>query len=471
MQPVRFQPVSVKHVLAGQVAAGSSVEIRGWVRTRRDSKAGISFVQVSDGSCQGTLQIVAPSALHNYQDGVLRLTAGASLVARGTLVQSQGKGQSLEVQADVVEVVGLVDDPETYPIQPKQHSLEFLREQAHLRPRTNTFGAVARIRHAAAFAIHQFFTQEGFFWVNTPIITASDAEGAGQMFRVSTLDVQNLPKQKDGRIDWSQDFFGRETYLTVSGQLNVEAYCLALSKVYTFGPTFRAENSNTTRHLAEFWMIEPEIAFADLAADADLAERFLKHVFRHVLAERADDLAFCEERVQKGVTARLERFLESAFERIDYTQAIEILQQSGKKFDYRPEWGMDLQTEHERFLCEEHVGRPVVVMNYPAAIKAFYMRMNDDGRTVAAMDVLAPGIGEIIGGSQREERLDVLDRRMVQMGLDPAHYGWYRDLRRYGTVPHAGFGLGFERLLVYICGLANIRDAIPYPRAPGTAAF
>jgi asparaginyl-tRNA synthetase len=466
-----MQVVSVKQALTGQVAVGTAVEVRGWVRTRRDSKAGISFVQVSDGSCQGTLQVVAPSSLPNYHDGVLKLTAGASLVARGTLVQSQGKGQAVEVQADAIDVVGLVDDPETYPIQPKEHTLEFLREQAHLRPRTNTFGAVARIRHAAAFAIHQFFTQEGFFWVNTPIVTASDAEGAGQMFRVSTLDVHNLPKTDAGRVDWKQDFFGRETFLTVSGQLQVEAYCLALSKVYTFGPTFRAENSNTTRHLAEFWMIEPELAFADLAADADLAERFLKHVFRAVLAERADDLEFCEKRVQPGVIARLEAFLASSFERLDYTDAIRILQQAKRKFDFAPQWGMDLQTEHERYLCEEHVGRPVVVMNYPEAIKAFYMRLNDDGKTCAAMDVLAPGIGEIIGGSQREERLDVLDARMRKLGLQPEHYWWYRDLRRYGTVPHAGFGLGFERLLVYVCGLANIRDAIPYPRVPGWAAF
>lgn len=466
-----MQVVSVKQALTGQIAVGSKVEVRGWVRTRRDSKAGISFVQLSDGSCQGTLQVVAPNTLRNYQDGVLRLTAGASLVARGTLVASQGRGQSVEVQADAVDVAGLIDDPETYPIQPKEHTLEFLREQAHLRPRTNTFGAVARIRHAAAMAIHQFFTAEGFFWVNTPIVTASDAEGAGQMFRVSTLDPNDPPRDEHGRVDWRQDFFGRETFLTVSGQLNVEAYCLALSKVYTFGPTFRAENSNTTRHLAEFWMVEPEVAFADLAADADLAERFLKHVFAAVLHERADDLKFCDERIHKGVIARLEAFLHSAFERLEYTEAIAILQRAGRKFEFAPQWGMDLQTEHERFLCEEHVGRPVVVMNYPEAIKAFYMRSNDDGRTVAAMDVLAPGIGEIIGGSQREERLDVLDARMRKMGLVPEHYGWYRDLRRYGTVPHAGFGLGFERLLVYVCGLANIRDAIPYPRVPGSASF
>ncbi len=466
-----MQVASVKQVLAGAIPVDSRVEVRGWVRTRRDSKAGISFLHLSDGSCQGTLQIVAASTLPNYQDGVLLLSTGASMIARGTLVQSQGKGQSLEIQADAIEVVGLVDDPATYPMQQKEHTLEFLREQAHLRPRTNTFGAITRVRHAAAFAVHQFFTQEGFFWVNTPIITASDAEGAGQMFRVSTLDVHNLPRDAAGKVDWKQDFFGRETFLTVSGQLNVEAYCLALSKVYPFGPTFRAENSNTARHLAEFWMIEPEIAFADLNADADLAERFLKHIFKAVLAERADDMRFFEERVQKGVTARLEKFLDSSFERLDYTEAVAILERSGKKFQFAPAWGIDLQTEHERFLCEEHVGRPVVVMNYPEAIKAFYMRSNADGKTVAAMDVLAPGIGEIIGGSQREERLDVLDARMTKMGLVPEHYGWFRDLRRYGSVPHAGFGLGFERLLVYICGLGNIRDAIPYPRVPGWAQF
>jgi asparaginyl-tRNA synthetase len=466
-----MQLVSVKQALAGQPAVGEKVQVRGWVRTRRDSKAGISFVSLSDGGCFDAIQLVVPNTLPNYESEVLKLTAGASLSATGTLVQSQGKGQAYEIQADAVTVYGLVDDPETYPIQPKQHSLEFLREQAHLRPRTNTFGAISRVRHHAAMAIHRFFHEEGFFWVNTPIITASDAEGAGQMFRVSTLDLANLPRTEAGKVDFSKDFFGKEAYLTVSGQLNVEAYCLALSKVYTFGPTFRAENSNTTRHLAEFWMIEPEIAFADLTADADLAERFLKYVFKAVLAERMDDMKFFEDRVQKGVIARLEKFIESSFERIDYTQAIEILKGAKKKFEFAPEWGKDLQTEHERYLTEEHVGRPVVVMNYPEQIKAFYMRMNDDGRTVAAMDVLAPGIGEIIGGSQREERLDLLDARMKKMGLEPSHYWWYRDLRRYGSVPHAGFGLGFERLIVYLCGLANIRDAIPYPRVPGWAQF
>jgi asparaginyl-tRNA synthetase len=463
--------VSVKQALAGQPAVGEKVEVRGWVRTRRDSKAGISFVALSDGGCFGSVQLVVPNTLANYTTEVLKLTAGASITATGTLVASQGKGQAFEIQADSVTVLGLVDDPETYPLQPKEHSLEYLREQAHLRPRSNTFGAVTRVRHHAAQAIHRFFHEEGFFWVNTPIITAADAEGAGQMFRLSTLDFANLPKTDAGKIDFSKDFFGKETYLTVSGQLNVEAYCLALSKVYTFGPTFRAENSNTTRHLAEFWMIEPEIAFANLNDDADLAERFLKYVFKAVLNERMDDMKFFEDKVQKGVIARLETFVNSSFERLDYTAAIEILKNSKKKFEYAPEWGKDLQTEHERFLTEEHVGRPVVVMNYPEQIKAFYMRLNDDGRTVAAMDVLAPGIGEIIGGSQREERLDMLDARMRKMNLEPSHYNWYRDLRRYGSVPHAGFGLGFERLIVYLCGLANIRDAIPYPRVPGSAQF
>lgn len=463
--------ISVNQALKGEVKVGSEVTVRGWIRTRRDSKAGLSFLAITDGSCFDSLQVVAQNTLPNYADGVLKLSTGCSVIATGTLVQSQGKGQTVEVQATSVEVIGLVDNPDTYPVQPKQHTLEFLREVAHLRPRTNTFGAVSRTRHCIAQAIHRFFHTHGFVWVNTPIITASDAEGAGQMFRVSTLDIQNLPRDDKGKVDFHKDFFGKETFLTVSGQLNVEAYCLALSKVYTFGPTFRAENSNTARHLAEFWMIEPEIAFADLAADAQLAEDFLKFVFKAVLEERQDDLKFFVERHDKQCVARLEAFVNQSFERIDYTEAISILEKSGQKFEYAPKWGADLQTEHERYLVEKHVGRPVVVMNYPEAIKAFYMRINDDERTVAAMDVLAPGIGEIIGGSQREERLDVLDRRMEKLKLDPAHYQWYRDLRRYGTVPHAGFGLGFERLVVYVCGLQNIRDAIPYPRAPGQAEF
>ena len=453
--------------------AGSTVTVRGWVRTRRDSKAGLSFVNVSDGSCFDPIQVVAPADAGQLRrrDHAASPPAAPSSPT-GELVPSQGKGQAFEIQADAIEVVGWVDDPETYPIQPKQHSLEFLREVAHLRPRTNMFGAVARVRHTIAQAIHRYFHEHGFFWVNTPIITTSDAEGAGQMFRVSTLDLVNLPRtDKTARSTSTRTSSAREAFLTVSGQLNVEAYCLALSKVYTFGPTFRAENSNTPRHLAEFWMIEPEIAFADLDDDAQLAEDFLKYIFRAVLDERADDMAFFAERVEKTAISRLEAFVDAPFERIDYTDAIEILKKSGKKFEFPVEWGVDLQTEHERYLTEEHVGRPVVVMNYPEKIKAFYMRLNDDGKTVAAMDVLAPGIGEIIGGSQREERLDMLDTRMAQFGLDPKHYEWYRDFRRYGTVPHAGFGLGFERLVVYVCGLANIRDAHPYPRAPGLAEF
>ncbi|PTL82634.1 asparagine--tRNA ligase [Vitiosangium sp. GDMCC 1.1324] len=466
-----MQVVSVKKALGGSISPDTKVEVRGWVRTRRDSKAGISFINVSDGSCFDPIQVVAPNSLPNYEKEVLHLTASSSVICRGTLVKSQGKGQSYEIQADEVQILGFVDDPETYPIQPKQHTLEFLREVAHLRPRTNTFGAISRVRHAAAQAVHRFFHEEGFFWVNTPIITASDTEGAGQMFRVSTLDLMNPPRTDSGKIDWSKDFFGKEAYLTVSGQLNAETYCTALSKVYTFGPAFRAENSNTTRHLAEFWMIEPEFAFADLNENANLAERFLKYIFKAVLAECGPDMKFFAERQQKDVIERMEKFIDSSFARMDYTEAIEILKKAKKKFDYAPEWGNDLQTEHERYLTEEHVGRPVVVMNYPEKIKAFYMRLNDDGKTVAAMDVLAPGIGEIIGGSQREERLDVFDKRLAHFGLEPSHYQWYRDLRRYGTVPHSGFGLGFERLLVYMCGLQNIRDAIPYPRVPGWAHF
>jgi len=468
--PCSMTVSSIQQLLAGHVSANTSVTVRGWVRTRRDSKAGLSFIALSDGSCFAPIQIVAPSTLGNYESEVKRLTAGCSLVASGTLVPSQGQGQAFEIQASAIEVLGWVEDPETYPIQPKAHSLEFLREVAHLRPRTNLFGAVTRIRHCLAQAAHRYFHENGFYWVNTPVITTSDAEGAGQMFRVSTLDLANLPLN-NGVVDFTRDFFGKEAFLTVSGQLNVEAFCLAMSKVYTFGPTFRAENSHTTRHLAEFWMIEPEIAFADLAEDARVAEDLLKYLFRAVLSERADDMAFIAQRVQKDAITRLEAFINAPFEKIEYTEAVKLLQNSGHKFDYPVEWGLDLQTEHERWLTEQHVGRPVVVVNYPEHIKAFYMRLNDDGKTVAAMDVLAPGIGEIVGGSQREERLDLLDARMAQFGLDPEHYAWYRDFRRYGTVPHAGFGLGFERLVVYVCGLSNIRDAIPYPRAPGLAEY
>jgi asparaginyl-tRNA synthetase len=466
--------LDVASILNGKVSIGTELTVRGWVRTRRDSKAGLSFIHLHDGSAFDPLQVVAPAALPNYDTEIKKLTAGCAVMAVGTLAQSQGQGQAVELQAASVEVVGWVDDPDTYPIQPKKTSFEYLREVAHLRPRTNTIGAVARVRHALSMAIHRYYHERGFFWVHTPIITASDAEGAGEMFRVSTLDLVNLanaPRTPDGRLDFAQDFFGREAFLTVSGQLNVETYCCALSKVYTFGPTFRAENSNTSRHLAEFWMIEPELAFADLSDNADLAESFLKYIFTALLTERGDDLKFFADRIDKTCVERLERFVSSSFERMTYTDAIAALERSGKKFEFPVRWGIDLQSEHERWLTEEHVKAPVVVMNYPKEIKAFYMRMNDDGKTVAAMDVLAPGIGEIIGGSQREERLDVLDRRLAELSLDPKPYWWYRDLRKYGTVPHAGFGLGLERTIIYATGMANIRDVIPFPRTPGNASF
>ncbi len=452
---------------------GETVTVRGWVRTRRDSKAGLSFVNVHDGSCFAALQVVAPDSLANYADEVQKLTAGCAVEVSGTLVESKGKGQSVELAAEAITVVGWVDDPETYPMQPKRHSMEYLREVAHLRPRTNLIGAVTRVRHSLSMAIHRFFHERGFYWIHTPIITGADTEGAGQQFRISTLDFANLPRTAAGAVDFSKDFFGKETHLTVSGQLNVEAYCLAMTDVYTFGPTFRAENSNTRRHLSEFWMIEPEIAFADLNDDATLAEDFLKYIYAALLEERADDMAFFEKRVDKECRRRLEQLVTSDFERMTYTEAVAILEKAARKvkFEFPVQWGMDLQAEHERYLTEKHLGRAVAVLDYPRDIKAFYMRQNEDGKTVAAMDVLAPGIGEIIGGSQREERLDVLDARMTEMGLDPAEYGWYRDLRRYGTVPHAGFGLGFERAIQYATGVANIREVIPFPRARGQADF
>ncbi len=470
MGPAMSDVRQIRELIAGKVDVGDQVIVEGWVRTRRDSKAGLSFLNVHDGSCFDPIQVVVPSTLSNYESEVRHLNAGASVRAHGKLVESQGKGQAVEIQATQVEVVGRVLDPETYPMQPKRHSMEHLRVHAHLRPRTNLIGAVTRVRHTLAQAIHRFFHERGFFWVHTPIITTNDAEGAGDMFRVSTLDVANPPRLEGGSVDFSQDFFGREAFLTVSGQLNVEAYCLAMSRVYTFGPTFRAENSHTRRHLAEFWMVEPEIAFADLSDDISLAEAFLKSIFSALLDERPDDMAFFARHVDKGCVARLEKFVASPFERMEYGDAVARLEKAKQKFEFPVRWGADLQSEHERWLTDE-VGRPVVVMNYPKEIKAFYMRVNDDGRTVAAMDVLAPGIGEIIGGSQREERLGVLDERMDELGLPKDHYGWYRDLRRYGTVPHAGFGLGFERAIQYATGVDNIRDVIPFPRAAGQAEF
>ncbi|TKI07507.1 asparagine--tRNA ligase [Martelella alba] len=463
--------VPVVDVLQGRAPVDSDVTVRGWVRTRRDSKAGISFLTVYDGSCFDPLQAVINNTLPNYQTDVLRLTTGCSVIVTGPVVQSQGGGQRFEIQADSVEVIGWVEDPETYPMAAKRHSIEYLREVAHLRPRTNMIGAVARVRNTLAQAIHRFMHEQGFLWVSTPLITASDAEGAGEMFRVSTLDLENLPRDGQGKVDFDQDFFGKEAFLTVSGQLNAETYACALSKVYTFGPTFRAENSNTTRHLAEFWMMEPEVAFANLDDIAGLAENLLKYVFRAVLAERADDMQFFAERIDKDAINRLENFIAADFAKVDYTEAVDILLASGQSFENPVSWGIDLASEHERFLAEKHFHAPVVVKNYPKDIKAFYMRANDDGKTVAAMDVLAPGIGEIIGGSQREERLDRLDARLAEMGLNKEDYWWYRDLRRYGTVPHSGFGLGFERLIVYVTGMQNIRDVIPFPRSPRNANF
>ncbi len=452
-------------------AVGNIVIVKAWVRSRRDSKAGLSFITLSDGSCFGVLQVVAPAELPNYEAEVKRLTVGCSVEVEGEIIESQGKGQLVELRASALRLVGAVEDPETYPISPKRHSFEYLREVAHLRPRTNTFAAVTRVRHTLSQAIHRFFYERGFYWIHTPIITGADCEGAGEMFRVSTLDLANIPKDPQGQVDFNQDFFGKETMLTVSGQLNVESYCCSLSKVYTFSPTFRAENSNTSRHLSEFWMIEPEIAFADLQDDAVLAVEFLKYLLAAVLEERADDMAFFNRHIQKGLIKQLQSVLDSEFKSISYTEAVEILKRRKKRFQFPVEWGCELQSEHERYLTESYYKQPLIVVDYPKEIKAFYMRQNDDGRTVAAMDVLAPGIGEIIGGSQREERLDKLDERMDSMGLDKEEYGWYRDLRRYGSVPHAGFGLGFERLIMYCTGISNIRDVIAFPRAPRQCSF
>ena len=449
-------------MLEGPLAEGPEVSVAGWLKSRRTSRGGFSFLALNDGSCFADLQVVADESLPNYAS-IVELGAGCAVSVRGKLVASQGRGQDRELQASAVTVVGTVEDPETYPVAKKRHTFEYLRGVAHLRPRTNTFGAIARVRNTITQAVHRYFAANDFVWVNTPIITASDCEGAGELFRVSALDFANMPA---GGFD--DDFFGRETFLTVSGQLNLESYCLALTKVYTFGPTFRAENSNTSRHLAEFWMIEPEIAFADLGDLADLAEDFLKAVLGDVLNEREDDMAFFAQRIDRTVIERLQHVIDTPFERMDYTDAIATLERSGEEFEFPVAWGRDLQSEHERYLTA-HVGRPIVVVNYPKEIKAFYMRANDDDQTVAAMDVLVPGVGEIIGGSQREERLTALESRM-----DPTmreELAWYLDLRRYGTAPHAGFGLGLERLVLYATGMENIRDAIPFPRTPKHAAF
>jgi len=456
----------VKEILARD-SAGGQVLIQGWVKTRRSSGA-VSFIQISDGSTLSDLQVVVQESLPDYALAE-SLTTGCSISVVGELVQSQGKGQKYEVQASKLEVLGLAD-PDTYPLQKKRHTLEFLREIAHLRPRTNTFGAVARVRSATAYAIHSFFQSRDFQYIQTPMITTSDAEGAGSMFRVTTMDLLDVPK-KDGAVDVEEDFFGKPTFLTVSGQLEAEIFALALSDVYTFGPTFRAENSNTSRHLAEFWMVEPEVAFCDLEGLADLAEDFLKHVFGHALENCSEDLAFFNRWYDKSTIATLEGIVNSSFERLTYTEAVNILKSSGENFEFPVEWGLDLQSEHERYIAEKKIGKPVVVTDYPKEIKAFYMRANDDDKTVRAMDVLVPRIGEIIGGSQREERRDNLLERMKQAGMDEKEYWWYLDLRQYGTVPHAGFGLGFERTVQFITGMQNIRDIIPFPRTPKNAEF
>tara|TARA_E500000331_G_scaffold57029_1_gene51050 strand:- start:2195 stop:3586 length:1392 start_codon:yes stop_codon:yes gene_type:complete len=460
---------TTRAILTGAVPLQSEVTVKGWVRSKRDSKSGISFLDINDGSSFDGVQIIVPSELSNYEDEVLKISTGCAIEVSGTLVKSEGKGQSVEIKAAAVDICGWIDDPESYPIAKKRHSFEYLRTVAHLRPRTNTFGAITRVRTALANAIHNFFFERGFDWINTPIITGNDCEGAGELFRISTLDMVNLPYGNDQQIDFTEDFFASEAYLTVSGQLQLEALCLAMSNVYTFGPTFRAENSNTSRHLAEFWMVEPEIAFADLSDLADLAEEMLTEVLRRVLDTCEDDIAFFAQRIDKEVLGRLRSVIHSPFERMDYSEAVNLLSGAKASFEFPVKWGLDLQSEHERWLTETHVGKPVVVMNYPKDIKAFYMRSNDDDKTVAAMDVLAPGIGEIIGGSQREERLTQLDARMDNEMRK--QLWWYRDLRRYGTVPHAGFGLGFERLLNYVTGMENIRDAIPFPRTPGNALF
>jgi asparaginyl-tRNA synthetase len=458
----------IKHALVSE-AVGDDTKVAGWVRTRRDSKGGFSFLEINDGSCFSGLQIIVPGELENYESEVLNLTIGSAVGVVGELVESPGSGQRIEIHAKSVRVYGFAD-PEEYPLQKKRISFEKLRDLAHLRPRTNTFGAVARVRNALAYATHKFYQERDFLYLHTPMITSSDAEGAGEMFQVTTLDV-GAPPRADGAVDYSQDFFGKPTYLTVSGQLSAETYASALDRVYTFGPTFRAENSNTRRHLAEFWMIEPEIAFADLSDNADLAEDYVRYMLHYVLDNCLEDLEFFNKWVDDGLLARLEAIAESEFRRITYSEAVAALEKTDAAFEFPVEWGSDLQSEHERHLTEVIFGKPVVVTDYPKDIKAFYMRRNDDGRTVAAMDVLVPGVGEIVGGSQREERHDVLLESIKEKGLPLEEYWWYLDLRRFGTVPHAGFGLGFGRIVQFATGMHNIRDIIPFPRAPNSAEF
>ena len=446
-----------------------TVTVKGWVRTKREQKE-FSFVEVNDGSSMAGLQTVISQEVPGYAATIKRLSTGASVEISGTLVESPAKGQRIELKADTVTVYGEAD-AETYPLQKKRHSFEFLRDIGHLRGRTNTIGAVFRVRNAAATAIHQFFQERGFLWVHTPIISASDCEGAGEMFTVTGFDLNKVPLTDDKQVDFSRDFFGKHAYLTVSGQLEAEIMAMAFSNVYTFGPTFRAENSNTSRHLAEFWMVEPEMAFCDLDGDIELAEAFLKYVFKFVMEACPEDMEFFNQRIDDSILATAENIINNEFARVTYTDAIALLEKSSKTFEYPVEWGLDLQSEHERYLAEDHFKKPTIITDYPAKIKAFYMRMNEDGNTVRAMDIVAPKIGEIIGGSQREERLDVLEQRITAQGLDLADYWWYLDLRRYGTVPHAGFGLGFERLVQFMTGMGNIRDVIPFPRAPQEVEF
>jgi len=450
-------------------AIGSTFTIMGWVRTRRDSKGGFSFIELNDGSCIRGLQVIAESSLPHYEDEVKRLQTGCSIRVTGMLSPSPGKGQSVELKAEEIEVFGWAD-PEQYPLQKKRHSFEFLRTIAHLRPRTNTFGAVARIRNAVSLAIHTFFQERGFIYLHTPIITGSDCEGAGETFRVTSLDLNAMPL-KGAQADYSRDFFGGPANLTVSGQLEAEIYALAMGDVYTFGPTFRAENSNTSRHLAEFWMVEPEMAFCDLLGNKDLAIDLLKFIFSWVLKKCPEDMEFFNRFIDKTAVETLENLLAQDFEYLRYTEAVQVLEKAKVKFEFPVAWGTDLQSEHERYLCEKVFRKPVVLVDYPKEIKAFYMKVNEDGKTVRAMDVLVPKIGEVIGGSQREDDYDTLYKRIKETGLDPDTYWWYLDLRRFGTAPHAGFGLGFERLIQFITGLPNIRDVIPFPRTPGNVSF
>lgn len=447
---------------------GKEVCVKGWVRTRRGNK-NVQFVALNDGSTIKNVQVVFD--LSKFSDEQMKpITTGSSIHVEGKLVESQGKGQTCEIQAETLEIYGTAD-PETYPLQKKGHTLEFLREKAHLRPRTNTFGAVLRIRHTLAYAIHKYFNDRGFFYLNTPLITASDCEGAGAMFQVTTLDLNNLPKKEDGRVDYEQDFFGKQANLTVSGQLEGELGATALGAIYTFGPTFRAENSNTPRHLSEFWMVEPEVAFNEIEENMDLAEDFIKYCISYALENAADDIAFLAEMYDKDLIDRLKFVIHNDFVRLPYTEGVKILEESGKKFEFPVSWGIDLQSEHERFLVEEHFKKPVILTDYPKEIKAFYMKLNEDGKTVRAMDVLFPKIGEIIGGSEREADYDKLMKRIEELHIPMKDMWWYLDTRRFGTVPHSGFGLGFERLVLFVTGMTNIRDVIPFPRTPNNAEF